>query len=255
MIVVSGQGENLYMKVNLLGIDIDAITLDETVKRVEGFIRSGRPHRIVTINPEFLCRAQTEGELLELVKRADLVTADGEGVVWACRVKGTPVPERVTGIDLMARLLERGSARKWRVYLLGAAPGVAEKAAEKISQSFPGLQIAGTQHGYFGDGEVKTVVNKIKESSPDLIFVALGAPKQERWIDRHLEDTGVPAALGVGGSFDVFAGKARRAPAWIRRSRLEWLYRLAKEPSRWRRQLVLPLFAWTVIKKYKLKIN
>lgn len=241
------------MKINLLGAYIDSLTMEETVERVAGFIRSGRPHRIVTMNPEFLYRAQFEDELLEIAKRADLVTPDGEGIVWACRVAGSPVPERVAGIDLMARLLERGNVEGWRVYLLGAAPGVAEEAAEKIRRNFPGLQVVGAHHGYFKDNEVNEVVKKIKDTKPDLIFVALGAPKQEQWIDRRLEDTGAAAALGVGGSFDVFAGRARRAPLWVRRLHLEWLFRLLREPSRWRRQLVLPLFAWMVVKKYKLK--
>jgi len=226
--------------------------MEETVERVAGFIGSGRPHLILTMNPEFLYRAQFDGSLLELAARADLVTPDGEGIVWASRVAGCPVPERVTGIDLMTRLLERASAEGWRVYLLGAAPGVAGEAAEKIRQAYPGLKVAGTHHGYFRDDEAAEVVEKIRMAAPDLVFVAMGAPRQERWIDSHLAGTGAAAALGVGGSFDVLAGRVRRAPAWVRRLRLEWLYRLLREPSRWRRQLVLPMFAWMVIKKYKL---
>jgi len=241
------------MRVNLLGANIDALNMEETVERVAGFIRSGRPHRIITLNPEFLYRAQFEKELLELAKRADLVTPDGVGIVWACRVAGRPVPERVTGIDLMLRLVERAAAEGWRVYLLGAAPGVAEEAAEKLGLEHPGLQVVGVHHGYFQGNEENEVAAEIKKANPDLLFVALGAPKQERWINKHLEETGAAAALGVGGSFDVVAGRAKRAPQWIRSLHLEWLSRLLKEPSRWRRQLVLPLFAWLVIKKYKLK--
>ena len=241
------------MRVKLLGADIDALNMEETVERVAGFIRSGRPHRIITLNPEFLYRAQFENQLMELAKRADLVTPDGVGIVWACRMAGRPVPERVTGIDLMLRLVKRAATEGWRVYLLGAAPGVAEEAAERLGLKHPGLQVVGVHHGYFQGNEENEVAAEIKKAKPDLLFVALGAPKQERWIDRHLEETGAAAALGVGGSFDVVAGRAKRAPQWIRSLHLEWLSRLLKEPSRWRRQLVLPLFAWMIIKKYKLK--
>jgi N-acetylglucosaminyldiphosphoundecaprenol N-acetyl-beta-D-mannosaminyltransferase len=241
------------MKVNLLGAAIDALNMEETVERVAGFIRSGRPHRIITLNPEFLYRAQSENRLMELAGRADLVTPDGEGIVWACRVAGRPVPERVAGIDLMYRLVERAAAEGWRVYLLGAAPGVAEEAARKFCLDYPGLQVAGVHHGYFKENEAGLIAGEIRKTRPALIFAALGAPRQELWIDRYIEETGAAAAMGVGGSFDVVAGRVRRAPLWVRRLRLEWLARLLMEPSRWRRQLVLPLFAWLVITKYKLK--
>lgn len=241
------------MKINLLGAGIDALNMEETVERVAGFIRSGRPHRIITLNPELLYRAQFEDQLLELANRADLVTPDGVGIVWACRVAGRPVPERVTGIDLMYHLVERAAAGGWRVYLLGGAPGVAEEAAERLCSEHPGLQVVGAHHGYFKENEARLIAGEIKKTRPDLIFAALGAPKQELWIDRYIEETGAAAAMGVGGSFDVVAGRARRAPLWVRRLRLEWLARLLMEPSRWRRQLVLPLFAWLVIRKYKLK--
>lgn len=240
------------MKVALLGASIDALTMEETVERVAQFVKSGRPHRVVTLNPEFLCRAQFDGRLLELVNRADLVTPDGVGIVWACRVAGSPVPERVAGIDLMLRLAERAAAEGWRVFLLGAAPGVAEEAAASLRRRFPGLQVAGCHHGYFGEDEGARVAGLVRLSRADLVFVAMGAPRQERWIDKHLEETGAAAAVGVGGSFDVIAGRVKRAPGWARRLHLEWLARLLRQPSRWRRQLVLPLFVWMVIKKYKL---
>lgn len=241
------------MRVNLLGVEIDALSMEETVERVAGLIRNYRPFRVMTLNPEYLYQAQFDRELLDLARRADLVTADGEGIVWACRVAGCPVPERVTGIDLMLRLLERASLSGWSVYLLGAAPGVAAAAAERLCRDYPGLRVAGSRHGYFQADEESRIVQEIKKTRPDLLFVALGAPKQEIWIDRCLEETGASVAIGVGGSFDVLAGRVRRAPRWVRHLRLEWLARLFRQPSRWRRQMVLPLFAWTVIKKYKLK--
>lgn len=242
------------MKVSLLGVEIDALGMEETVERVAGLINSGRPHRILTINPEFLYQAQFEERIMKLAQRADLITPDGIGIVWACRLAGFPVKERITGTDLMLRLVERASPEGWRVYLLGGAPGVAEEAAEKLQLQYSGLKLAGTHHGYFKDSEEELVVKKIKELKPHLLFVALGAPKQEIWIDQHIQAIGTATAIGVGGSFDVVSGRVERAPRWVRRINLEWLYRLLKEPSRWRRQAVLPLFAWLVIRKYGLRI-
>jgi len=241
------------MKVDLLGISIDALDMEETVNRVAEFIRTGQPHRVITINPEFLYRAHYDRELRDLVKRADLVTPDGVGIVWACRLAGNPVPERVTGIDLMLRLAARAASEGWRVFFLGGAPGVAREAAERLRMKHPGLQIAGVYHGYFKTDEEEKVAVLVRETRPDLLFIAMGAPKQEWWMDRNLEKTGAAVALGVGGSFDVVTGRVRRAPRWVRRLHLEWLFRLLNEPSRWRRQLVLPLFAWRVIREYKLK--
>ncbi|OPY56461.1 MAG: putative N-acetylmannosaminyltransferase [Pelotomaculum sp. PtaU1.Bin035] len=243
----------MAMKVDLLGAKIDALGLDETVGRIAEFIRAGRPHWVMTINPEFLYRAQFDSELRDLAKRADLVTPDGVGIVWACRVAGNPVPERVTGIDLMLRLVESAAVKGWRIFLLGAAPGVADEAAVRLRLSYPDLQVVGVCHGYYKEDEEAEAAGVVREARPDLLFVALGAPKQERWMDRYLIETRAAVAVGVGGSFDVLAGRVRRAPRWIRRLHLEWLFRLVKEPSRWRRQLVLPLFAWRVIKEYKLK--
>ncbi len=240
------------MKTTLLGAPIDALTMEESVEKVAGFIKSGQPHRVLTLNPEFLYRAQFEPELMELARRAALVTPDGIGIVWACRMAGRRVVERVTGIDLMLSLVHRAANEGWRVYLLGAAPGVSEEAAGRLCQGYPGLQVAGTHHGYFSDEEAAGVAEIVRQTRPQLIFVALGAPKQEQWIDRYLEQTGASVAVGVGGSFDVIAGKVRRAPRWLQRLHLEWLARLLREPSRWRRQLILPRFVWMVIKKYRL---
>lgn len=241
------------MKVNLLGIGIDALSLDESVRKVAEYVRSGLPHWVITINPEFLYNAQTDRDLHDLAGRADLITPDGIGVVWACRMAGAPVPERVTGIDIMMRLVERAALEGWSVFLLGAAPDVAAEAAARLRRDYPGLRIAGVRHGYFKDSEEAEIVGAIRKAGPDLLFVALGAPKQEWWIDRNLQATGAAVAVGVGGSFDVVSGKARRAPQWVRRLHLEWLYRLLNNPARWRRQLVLPLFAWLVLKEYRLK--
>ena len=241
------------MKVNLLGADIDALNMQQTVEKIAGFIKSSKPHLIITLNPEFLYQAQTQKHLMDLIDRSDLVTPDGEGIVWACHVTGCPVPERVTGIDLLLCLTERAARESWRIFLLGSSPGVAAEAAEKLVEKYPGLKIAGTYHGYFKSEGEKDLLDRIKESKPDILFVALGAPRQELWIDANLKTLNVSVAMGVGGSLDVIAGRVSRAPLWLQRLRLEWLGRLIREPSRWRRMLVLPKFALLVIKRHKLK--
>jgi len=242
------------LQVELLGARVDGIRLEQAVERVAGFVGSRQSCWIITLNPELLYRAWSERDLLNLINRADLVTADGVGIVWACRMAGRPVPERVTGIDLMLRLSARAAKEGWRVFLLGAAPGVAGEAASRLKRLYPGLVVAGTHHGYFSPAEEPSVVELVRQARPDLLFVALGAPKQEYWVVRNRAALGAAVAVGVGGSFDVVAGRMRRAPFWMQRLRLEWLFRLLKEPARWRRMLVLPLFAWLVLKKYKLRI-
>lgn len=237
--------------VDILGVPVACLTLDEAARTVAGFVRAGRPRQVITLNPEYLYRAQSEPELLDIVRRADLVTADGVGIVWAAKRAGNPVPERVTGIDLLLRLAVEAGARHWRVFLLGAAPGVAEAAGRELSARYPGLVLAGTHHGYFKPEQEQEVIAKVRANRPDLLFVALGAPRQELWAARHLAALGVPVVVGVGGSLDVLAGKVRRAPVWLRRMHLEWLGRLLMNPRRWRRQLVLPKFALLVLRRYR----
>ncbi|CCO07630.1 WecB/TagA/CpsF family glycosyltransferase [Desulforamulus hydrothermalis] len=233
------------MRINLLGANIDGLNMQDTVAKIASFINQGnRACQVITLNPEYLYRAQHEPELLQLVNRADLVTPDGAGIVWASRLLGTPVPERVTGIDLMLALMPVAARAGWRVFLLGAAPGVAAAAAANLQRQYPGLQVVGSRHGYFTPAEEAALLQQIKEARPHLLFVALGMPRQEQWIARHKDLLGVPVAIGVGGSLDVIAGRVRRVSPWLQKLQLEWLGRLLQEPSRWRRQLVLPKFAW-----------
>lgn len=239
----------------MLGAPVDGLSLDQFAERISMQVDRGNPCFVVTLNPELLYRAQHEKDLLDVINRAHLVTADGIGVVWACRVSGRPVPERVAGIDLMMRLLECAACKGWRVFFLGSAPGVAEEAAARAERMFPGLRVAGTHHGYFPDRENHEVISRIAGASPQLLFVALGSPRQERWIDRHLDLLGSVVAMGVGGSLDVLSGKVRRAPEWFSRRNLEWLGRLLNQPGRWRRMLVLPKFALLVLIKYKLRLG
>ncbi|MFZ5590483.1 MAG: WecB/TagA/CpsF family glycosyltransferase [Bacillota bacterium] len=241
------------MKSEILGAAIDNLTLAAVVQKTASLLWERRRVFVLTLNPEYLYRAQHDPALLELAGRADIVTPDGTGIVWACAVAGTPVPERVTGIDLMLALLAEAAGRGWRVYLLGAAPGVADEAAANLQRRFPGLQICGTWHGYFVPQEAEQVLADIAEKRPQLLFVALGAPRQEIWLAENLSRIPAPVVgMGVGGSFDVLAGRVRRAPLWMQKAHIEWLWRLIQEPRRWRRMLVLPKFAWLVLREYKL---
>ncbi len=243
------------VRLSVLGAPVDGLTLEQFVDQIALRVCGGKRCFVVTLNPELLYRAQRDRDLLDMINRADLVTADGVGVVWACRVSGRPVPGRVTGIDLMTALLDHAARRGWRVFFLGSAPGVAEAAAEKASRMFPGLRVVGVHHGYFSDRDDHEVAGRVVNASPQLLFVALGSPRQERWIDRHLHLLDGVAAMGVGGSLDVLSGNVRRAPEWFCRRNLEWLGRLLYQPGRWRRMLVLPRFALLVLTRYRLGLG
>lgn len=236
------------MKVEILGALIDKVNMGEALERIASFIVKGPPHQVITLNAEIIYRAQTEPELMRIINAADLVTPDGAGVVWASRHLGNPVPERVTGIDLLQAIAARANTDGWRVFLLGGGTDVARDAAARLKQNFPKLNIVGVHHGYWEPAENEAIISLIQAVRPDVLFVALGAPKQEYWISRYLQELQVPVCLGVGGSLDVVAGRVKRAPRWMQKLQLEWLARLIREPSRWRRMLALPKFAVRVIR-------
>lgn len=243
------------MRVEILGARVDALKMEEAEEQIANFVRSGLPHQVVTLNPEILYRAQQEPELLDLINHAHLVTADGTGVVWACRVAGRPVPERVTGIDLMLRLVARSAKEGWRIFLLGGEPGIAQEAARRLQQQYPRLLIVGTCHGYFSSTGSSSscseaeIVEMIRSKNPHLFFAGMGAPRQDQFIARNLNCLRVPVAMGVGGSFDVIAGRVSRAPVWMQRMHVEWLGRLLQEPRRIKRVFILPKFIWLVIRR------
>lgn len=236
---------------SVLGCRLDPLTMSAALNRVEDFIAqagSGNHAHIITLNAEIAYQAYYDSALRDLINRAELVTPDGIGIVWGARKLGVNVPERVTGIDLMEQICQRAANRGWRIYLLGAAPGIAEKAAHELQERYPGLAVAGFHHGYFSGSEEQEVIDDIVRTAPQILFVGLGAPRQEWWIDRYKNQLKVPVCIGVGGSMDVISGHKRRAPGWMIKLNLEWLYRLTAEPSRFKRQLVLPRFAWLIMK-------
>lgn len=236
-------------KAVILGAEVDIVNAEQALQRIKQLIQQGQSAHVITLNAEIVYQAQRDQGLLNLINGADLVTPDGIGIVWGGKKLGYPLSERVTGIDLLYLLCKEAIKEDWRIYLLGAAPGIAEEAAKQLGLSYPGLKICGVHDGYFGEQDMDGLIAEIKAVQPDILFVALGAPKQEFWIKQYKNELGVPVSIGVGGSFDVVAGMKERAPAWMIKANLEWLYRLLKEPSRWRRQLALPKFVGLIMKQ------
>ncbi len=231
---------------DILGVKVDRISMPEALDTLELFIRQRRPHIIATANAEMVMTAQDDKELLDVLNAADLVLPDGAGVVWAARKLGFAVPERVAGYDLTQRLLQLAARSGYRIYWLGASPGIAEAAAAKAGEICPGLISVGIRNGYFAS-EDSSVLQEIVEAKPDILLCALGVPKQEKWLARNFSTLNVPVMIGVGGTFDVMAGKVTRAPLWMQHSGLEWLYRLLCQPSRFVRMLALPRFVARVL--------
>jgi N-acetylglucosaminyldiphosphoundecaprenol N-acetyl-beta-D-mannosaminyltransferase len=225
-------------RVELFGMPMDALSMDETVREIDRRIAGGIFTQHVVVNVAKIVQAQDDPELADAVRACDLINIDGAGVVFGARLLGIKVPERVAGIDLFERLMTYGERTGRSVYLLGAMPEVIDKAVASIRRDHPDLEIAGYHHGYFWDDEEK-MVREIRASGADMLFVGIGSPLKERFINRWRNEFGVLFAMGVGGTFDVVAGKVRRAPAWMQRMGLEWLFRVIQEPRRmWRRYLV-----------------
>lgn len=235
-------------EVYILGVRVDNVTEGEVLDRLEAFIRDGRPHQVVTVNPEFVVMAQEDRDFRDILNKADLALPDGVGLLWASRILGSPLRKRVAGSDLVEGLAWRAASRGYSLYLLGARPGVGQQAALALQGRYPGLRIAGTYPGSPSPEEEEEIVARVREASPHILLVAYGAPAQDRWIRGNLERLGVPVCMGVGGGLDFVSGRVRRAPPWVRRLGLEWLFRLAQEPWRWRRMTRLPRFAVLVLR-------
>ncbi len=233
--------------VDILGVPVDNITMTEAVTKIGAFIEEGGIYAIYTPNAEIMMAAQRDPELRDILVKADMLTADGAGVVLAARLLGRRLQEKVSGVDLVGEVFRVYSGSGLRVFLFGSKPGVAEDAAEKIKMDYPGIIIAGCRNGYFTVDQNDEIVNTINITKADLLIVALGAPKQEKWIFSHKDKLNVKVCMGVGGTLDIYAGKAKLAPDFFRRNGLEWLYRLCKEPRRAVRVLDLPKFMIRVL--------
>lgn len=234
-------------RVAVLGIAVHVLEEHDVLDFVRDRVADKDPARIVTVNAEFVMLARRNREFAQALEGADLATPDGAGVVWAMRRAGISQRHRVGGSDLIWSISEQAARHNHRVYLLGAGQGVAEEAAAKLRARYPGLIIAGTHSGSPRPEDEASIVDSIRRSEPDILFVAFGAPDQDIWIARNLRRSGAAVAIGVGGSFDYVAGKARRAPRWMREHGLDWLWRLIQQPWRWRRMLTLPRFALAVM--------
>ena len=235
-------------KADILGIPIDNITMSEALETVKEFLNQDGVHTIYTPNSEIMMSALRDKSLEKVLKEGDMLIADGAGVVLASKIIGCKLPERVAGFDLVKNILQMSSEMKLKFFLLGAKPGVAEEATINIINRFQGVQIAGWHHGYFSENEEDEIIKNINSSGAQILLVALGAPKQEKWIHKNKDRLDkVKICIGVGGSLDIFAGKARLAPPFFRKHSLEWLYRLYKEPRRFRRMLDIPQFLLLVL--------
>jgi len=239
-------------RLRILDVPVDSITYQAWLQEIDRWIRAGGSARhVCTVNPEFIMIAQQDPIFFAILQRAAICVPDGVGLLWASRFLGLPLLERVTGSDGVPYIARHAAERGWKIFFLGAAPGVAEKAAAILQQRFPGLNVAGTYGGSPSPGEEDYIVELVNGSGVDILFVAYGAPEQDKWIARNLPRLQVSMAMGVGGSLDFIAGVIPRAPKWMRQRGLEWLYRLLRQPWRWRRMLRLPRFVLAVRRQAK----
>lgn len=228
--------------VNILGVPVDHVTMQEAVEKVKTFLNEDRVHAIYTPNAEIMMDAQKDPDLMKILNEADMLIADGAGVVLSSKILRRPLPQKVSGIDLTKNTFSTTYDRKIKFYFFGSKPGVAETASENIMKNHPNVEVVGCSNGYFSQEEEPELIKKINLSGADILLVALGGNKQEKWIHSHKSVLKVKVCIGVGGSLDVFAGTATLAPEFFRKNGLEWLYRLYKEPWRYRRMLKLPKF-------------
>lgn len=254
----------LTSRIKLFQVGIDQVDNQETIQKIEEFIISKKPHHITTPDTLAVLRARKDPEYNAILKSADLVTPDGAGILWAATTLNYPLPERVTGIDIIHNMCRLAAKKGYSLYLLGSYPGVAGEAALNLTRKYPGIKIAGTHHGYFNcedfqnceeiksggsdrNKEEEEIIAEIKGKRPDILLVGMGVPKQEKWINKNLSRLDIPVCMGVGGSFDVLSGRIPRAPLWMQRHGMEWIYRSIKQPSRVFRILALFYFIWLVI--------
>lgn len=228
--------------INIAGINIDNISMEDAKKTIYEYILTDSNHAIYTPNAEIMMDGIKSKKLNQVLNEADMLVADGAGVVLASKMLGKPVIEKVSGVDLVKNLLKSSAQKPIKFYLFGGKPGIAELANANIICDYPGAEIVGTRNGYFTESDEPEIINTINNSGADILLVCLGAPKQELWIHENKNKLKVKACLGVGGTLDVLAGNVKLAPEFFRKNGLEWLYRLYKEPWRFKRMLRLPKF-------------
>lgn len=247
--ILNERRQSMENYVSILGINFSKLTLKETVNLIDTQISEYRNKifHLITVNPEIAVQIQEDAELKKISLEADLITPDGVGIVFASRLKGTPVPERVTGYDLFLETLKVGNQKGWSFYLLGSDEEVNRKASEYISKNYPKVKISGRHNGYFSKEEDKKIVEDIYTSAPDILIVALGSPFADKWIYSHKNELRTKVVFGVGGSLDVITGKVKRTPEIWKKLNLEWLHRRITQPSRKERQKKLKVFAYKAV--------
>jgi len=234
--------------VRILGFRIDRVSMDSALACIENFIAERVPRYLVTADASMVVTAKEDPELAGIVDRADLVTPDGAGILWASRKLRTPITDKVSGVDLVAQMVRLSAEKGYRIFFFGAGPGVAQEAADNLLKRYPGAHIVGTRDGYFKPDQEAEIVAQIKAAKPDMLFVAMGIPKQEKWITRYKDEIGVPVSAGIGGSFDVYSGRVKRAPMFMQRNGLEWLHRLAANPKKIGKVMTLPKFVMMTLR-------
>lgn len=242
-----------FLRANVLGCPVDKMSMDDCIAHFQRVIQTDARCHLVVVNAAKIVKARKDAELNEIIHRADLVGADGVPVVWASKILGDALPGRINGTDLMERLFLESAQRGWKLYLLGAKQEIIENAVAKLRRDLPTINIVGFRNGYFDSlNEEKQVVNEINQTRPHILLLGFGTPMKEKWVKRHKDALDVPIIHGVGGSFDIVGGLTTRAPKWMQRTGLEWLYRLMQEPRRmWKRYLFTnSVFVWLVFKAW-----
>ncbi len=234
-------------RVDILGVPIDNVDMVGALERVQELLDNGGTKAIYTPNSEMVVNATKDKGFMNILRAGELVVPDGIGIILASRIYGTPLTERVAGFDLMSRMLGVLNENKRGIFLFGSKPGIAEEAAKNIMRDYPDISVRGTRDGYFKHRDISGIIEQINSSGAEVLFVALGSPKQEKWIADYRDRLKVSIAMGVGGSLDVLAGKAVRAPAFFRKAGLEWFYRLITQPWRLIRMTALPVFVFKVL--------
>ncbi|MGM1032025.1 MAG: WecB/TagA/CpsF family glycosyltransferase [Bacillota bacterium] len=226
-------------RIEFLGSEIDVLGINQSLKVIEDIIREKRKVQHVVLNASKVVSLQNDQRLQKVINSCGMINADGQAIVWASRFLGKPLPERVAGIDLMYKLVELSAAKGYSIYFLGAKEDVVKSTVENFKLNYPTLRVAGFRNGYWKKSEEKSVIQLIKKSKADILFVAISSPKKEYFLGEYMEELEIPFCMGVGGSFDVVAGLTKRAPLWMQKAGLEWFYRLIQEPKRmWKRYLI-----------------
>lgn len=247
------------LKVNIGNVIIDNLTMDEALRSIETFIANRKPCYITNPNVDIVMRYNKDKEFARYYDEGALCLADGTPILWAAQFLGTPLKAKISGSDFVPRVCELANAKRYKIFFMGGRPGAGEAAQKKLLESLPNIQIVGTYAPPFGfekdEKELAHIATMIKQAKPDILFVGLGAPKQERWIKQYHQELGVPVSMGVGVTFEFIAGIVKRSPKWMQHAGLEWLWRLCMEPRRlWKRYLIddMPFF-WLIVKQ-KLKL-